>query len=100
MLPKMKNTANRISYITMVESSPEKAGVGGSIPSLATMFSITYKPPNPQFRSISFQFQARQNSLMEQSCGRTIVPPGSPLSGPAFFLPNDGTPDGPPLNGI
>ncbi len=26
-----------------VERSPEKAGVGGSIPSLATMFSMTYK---------------------------------------------------------
>jgi len=25
------------------EYSPEKAGVGGSIPSLATLFSITYK---------------------------------------------------------
>ena len=62
-----------IKQIRWVERSPEKAGVGGSIPSLATMFSITYKPPNLQFRSISFQFQARQNSLMEQSCGRTIV---------------------------
>ena len=29
----------------MAEYSPEKAGVGGSIPSLATMFSISYKPP-------------------------------------------------------
>ncbi len=29
--------------ITLAESSPEKAGVGGSIPSLATTFSITYK---------------------------------------------------------
>jgi hypothetical protein len=27
-----------------VDSSPEKAGVGGSIPSLATMFSVAYKP--------------------------------------------------------
>jgi hypothetical protein len=37
------------------------------------MFSITYKPTDLQLRSISFQFQARQNSLMEQSWGRTIV---------------------------
>ena len=36
-------------------SGPEKAGVGGSIPSLATMFSITYRPPETQFHSISFQ---------------------------------------------
>jgi hypothetical protein len=28
--------ANRISQLTMNEASPEKAGVGGSIPSLAT----------------------------------------------------------------
>jgi hypothetical protein len=29
------------------------------------LFSITYKPSKLPFRSISFQFQARQNSLME-----------------------------------
>jgi hypothetical protein len=29
------------------------------------MFSKTYKSPNPQFRSISFQFQARRTSLTE-----------------------------------
>jgi hypothetical protein len=28
---------------TLVVRSPEKAGVGGSTPSLATIFSITYK---------------------------------------------------------
>ena len=31
--------------------SPEKAGVGGSIPSLATMFSITCKPLKTDFTS-------------------------------------------------
>jgi hypothetical protein len=31
----------RINNIVSGESSPEKAGVGGSIPSLATMFSTT-----------------------------------------------------------
>ena len=36
-------------------SSPEKAGVGGSIPSLATMFSITSRPSKSQFHSVSFQ---------------------------------------------
>ena len=30
-----------MSQIATVERSPEKAGVGGSIPSLATMFSTT-----------------------------------------------------------
>jgi hypothetical protein len=29
------------------------------------LFSTTYKPSKLRFRSISFQFQARQNSLME-----------------------------------
>src|SRR4029077_11937983 len=38
-----------------VERSPEKAGVGGSIPSLATMFSRLYGPLRTQFHSISFQ---------------------------------------------
>ena len=35
-------------------SSPEKAGVGGSIPSLATTFSNTYKSAKRGFRSIPF----------------------------------------------
>jgi hypothetical protein len=39
----------------MVERSPEKAGVGGSIPSLATMFSLSYRPSKNQFHSVSFQ---------------------------------------------
>jgi hypothetical protein len=37
----------------LVERSPEKAGVGGSIPSLATTFSSTYRLF--QFHSDSFQ---------------------------------------------
>ena len=36
---------------------PEKAGVGGSSPSLATTFSATYSCPLPSFCSILFQFQ-------------------------------------------
>jgi hypothetical protein len=39
----------------VVERSPEKAGVGGSTPSLATMFSITCIRPQPYFCSILFQ---------------------------------------------
>jgi hypothetical protein len=46
----------------MGERSPEKAGVGGSIPSLATVFSITYNHPKPQFCSILFQ---KKNRLAE-----------------------------------
>jgi hypothetical protein len=37
----------------LVERSPEKAGVGGSIPSLATIFSITYGHPQVRFCSNS-----------------------------------------------
>ena|SRR5271157_1644598 len=41
----------------LVERSPEKAGVGGSIPSLATTFSSTYKPQKSGFGSNWFQFR-------------------------------------------
>jgi hypothetical protein len=41
----------------LVERSPEKAGVGGSIPSLATTFSNTYRHSTPGFGSNWFQFQ-------------------------------------------
>jgi hypothetical protein len=39
----------------LVVRSPEKAGVGGSTPSLATMFSITCVRPQPHLCSILFQ---------------------------------------------
>jgi hypothetical protein len=39
----------------VVERGPEKAGVGGSIPSLATTFSTTYKPIEQRLRSETFQ---------------------------------------------
>src|ERR1035438_7574807 len=41
----------------IADSSPEKAGVGGSSPSLATMFSIAYRPPKSRFGSNWFQFR-------------------------------------------
>ena len=37
------------------ERSSEKAGVGGSIPSLATIESTTYRHSKNQFHSVSFQ---------------------------------------------
>jgi hypothetical protein len=37
------------------ELSPEKAGVGGSIPSLAAIKSTTYRPFKTGFHSVSFQ---------------------------------------------
>ena len=51
----MGYSKNRINQLPMADSSPEKAGVGGSIPSLATMFSTTYRPSKTQLHSISFQ---------------------------------------------
>ena len=36
----MEARLNRIRRIAMVERSPEKAGVGGSIPSLATTLKL------------------------------------------------------------
>ena len=41
--------------IALDECSPEKAGVGGSSPSLATTFSITYSHSKTPFHSGSFQ---------------------------------------------
>ena len=41
-----KNWLNQfgVNDLKVGDISPEKAGVGGSIPSLATMFSIVYRP--------------------------------------------------------
>jgi hypothetical protein len=36
-----------LQLVTMIEYSPEKAGVGGSTPSLATIKSTTYLPGKP-----------------------------------------------------
>ncbi len=45
----------KIKGIEIDGYSPEKAGVGGSIPSLATIFSITYSPTRSKFHSVTFQ---------------------------------------------
>jgi len=70
-----------------VERSPEKAGVGGSIPSLATMFSVIYGPSKTQFHSDSFQ-----NSWPLRFAFAGMRPVWSPflgagpLFGPALFI--------------
>ena len=53
----MKNNLNQFGFNNLMvdDMSPEKAGVGGSIPSLATMFSVVYRPSKTQFHSTSFQ---------------------------------------------
>jgi len=44
---KSREKVNGINQMRMAVSSPEKAGVGGSIPSLATMDSTIYTPLFP-----------------------------------------------------
>ena len=53
----MGSKVNGINQIGSAERHPEKAGVGGSSPSLATTFSISYNDPLSSFCSILFQFQ-------------------------------------------
>ena len=43
--------------ITLGDYSPEKAGVGGSTPSLATMFSATYPLAFPHLGPLWVQFR-------------------------------------------
>ena len=50
----------------MVERSPEKAGVGGSTPSLATTFSITCVRPQACSSSILFQKSRGRASIFPQ----------------------------------
>ena len=50
----------------LVERSPEKAGVGGSIPSLATSFSITCRPSKRQFHSNSFQLNGAEGFVSSE----------------------------------
>jgi hypothetical protein len=47
--------AKWLNKMRAADRCPEKAGVGGSIPSLATMFSIMYTASRIQFHSVSFQ---------------------------------------------
>jgi hypothetical protein len=49
----------------VVERGPEKAGVGGSIPSLATTFSTTYTSVSPRFHSNSFQLAREGFACLE-----------------------------------
>jgi hypothetical protein len=48
-LGSLQSKAAGNQLLSVVEASPEKAGVGGSIPFLACMFSITHIRPKAQF---------------------------------------------------
>jgi len=58
MRAKTRTKNNRISKLRMADCGPEKAGVGGSSPSLATTFSSACSLLNPRVCSILFQFRA------------------------------------------
>jgi len=62
--------ANGMSKIGMVDYSPEKAGVGGSSPSLATMFSATDQARNSliSLGHISPAMLQRNSHIQAKSC--------------------------------
>ena len=72
----MGSKINGINQIGSAERHPEKAGVGGSSPSLATTFSISYKYPLPSFCSILFQFQNQACWNLPQLRMDQTGPPG------------------------
>ena len=77
---RLENMGNSrgLKEIPTEEYSPEKAGVGGSIPSLATMFSISYKPPQSGFGPNWSQFGSQGFISQPGSEGeRPAVPFGS-----------------------
>ena len=63
----------------VVERSPEKAGVGGSTPSLATINSKTYGRPAPRFghnwSQINSPSQPRRERLQPWQHGRSLFAP-------------------------
>ena len=70
----------------LVERSPEKAGVGGSIPSLATKFSNTYRYSTPRFGSNWFQFQPADTVSSVVSVRQSITDCNSLLQSSALIF--------------
>ena len=73
---------------SVVERGPEKAGVGGSIPSLATTFSTTYNSVSPRFHSNSFQLVQRDSPRLRRGLtgffsSVVVINPS-----PSFLLPH------------
>jgi hypothetical protein len=63
-----------LNRVALSVSSPEKAGVGGSIPSLATIKSITYRPSQNQFHSVSFQkLWSAEIRISDETGGRIVL---------------------------
>ena len=59
-----------------VERSPEKAGVGGSIPSLATTFSTTYKTAFWHLFHYCSNSRSGSTEFVSNSGGPIMLPPG------------------------
>src|SRR5258708_6792960 len=73
----MGSKVNGINQIGSAERHPEKAGVGGSSPSLATTFSSSYSHLLSSVCSILFQFQNQAcRNLPRTQNGSHDVPPG------------------------
>ena len=64
----------------------QSMAVGVPIPSLATLFSITYKPPKSHFGSNWFQFQPANTCLAQRSVRLLITRSPSVIQGSAPFL--------------
>ena len=71
----------------MGERSPEKAGVGGSIPSLATIKSVSYRPSKNQFHSDSFQKLWSAETRISDENGVRIVLNSSRFRPNSMLLP-------------
>src|SRR5437762_1412225 len=70
----------KISCLGLEEASPEKAGVGGSTPSLATILSITCVRPQPCSCSILFQkiYSGRAGACLDLPGTKDDVEPHVP----------------------
>ena len=80
----MGSKVNGINQIGSAERHPEKAGVGGSSPSLATTFSISYNCRSRSFCSILFQFQNQACRNLPRLRMDYNAPARSPISDDAF----------------
>ena len=63
-----------LNKMRAADRCPEKAGVGGSIPSLATMFSIMYTASRIQFHSVSFQKLWPVETRLSDETGFGVLP--------------------------
>src|SRR5215469_17012538 len=75
-----------LKRLVLGDAGPEKAGVGGSIPSLATLFSTAYKHSSHAVCSILFQFQiqACRDCLIRTRCYERLDSNGTSTEQPSI----------------